>query len=144
MTLINFSLCQEPHAIEIEAMGISWDLHNVADFTGFTFTPNKRRFEMNWRIDDQYALREYPANEFQLVFRSVGRLEISASDPDLPSEEEGCLSAVSRLGPEDMMVPSPTSILGDRFELLFEFQSGRRIRVGAAEAEFLVQNGEPV
>ncbi len=144
MKLVNFSLYHEPHSIEIEAMLTSWDLHNVADFTGFTFTPIARRFEMNWRIDPRYALREYPAEEFQIVFREVSRLEISASDPDLPFEEEACLSAVSRLRPEDVMVPYPKFILGEQFDLLFEFQSGRRIRVGAAEAEFLVRKDEPV
>ena len=142
MKLVNFSLAQEPHATEIDALGTFWDLHNVSTFTGFTFTPLARLFVMTWRINPQYALRENPADKFQIVFREVKMLEISPSDPDLPAQEEGCLHGLSRIRPEDQMVPNPEAILVGRFELLFEFQSRRKIRIGAAEAEFIISNFE--
>ena len=144
MKLINFSLYLEPHAIEIEAVGILWDLHNVADLTGITFAPIARRFAMNWCINRQYALRDYPAEEFQIEFRNVNRLEISTANPDLPATDETCLHSLSRIRPEDQMVPNPELIFQDQFDLLFEFESGRRIRIGAAEAEFAVAEAETV
>ena len=99
---------------------------------------------MNWRINRQYALRDYPAEEFQIEFRNVNRLEISTANPDLPATDETCLHSLSRIRPEDQMVPNPELIFQDQFDLLFEFESGRRIRIGAAEAEFAVAEAETV
>ncbi len=142
MKFQNFTILDEPYAIEIEAFGIIWDLHNVADFHGFTQDIHQNTVVMNWKIDQRYALQKYPADSFELLFINVNYLEIAPRDKDLPHSEDNCVASISRV-PSVQSMSSLTAygidinqVDAQTFHLLFAFQSEQRIRIGAEVAVF--------
>jgi len=137
MKLVNFSLLREPHAVELQALGEIWDLHNIAEYLGMRQDVSSNTFQMTWRIDPQYARRTHSAEQFYILFAEVEHLEITSRDKELPYSEDDCVASVSRIGYTDPHVPFPEAIQGDDFHLLFKFQSGQTIRIGAKIAQFV-------
>ena len=74
---------------------------------------------------------------FTFYFAEVEHLEIASRDKELPYSEDDCLASVSRIGYADQHVPFPEAIHEDDFHLLFKFQSGQTIRIGAKTARFI-------
>ena len=136
MKLLNFSFLDEPYAVEIRAFDCIWDLHNVADFEGFCQNVKDNSLEMKWKINPNYALQKYPANSFGILFMGVEFLEVTPRDQELPHTEDDCLASVSRVLIGEPLPRNPTDIGEKLFHLLFEFQSGQKIRIGAESVEF--------
>jgi len=71
------------------------------------------------------------------LFAEVEHLEVTSRDKELPYSEDDCVASLSRIGCTDPHVPFPEAIQGDDFHLLFKFQSGQTIRIGAKTAQFV-------
>ncbi|MDQ6631030.1 MAG: hypothetical protein M3Y82_04640 [Verrucomicrobiota bacterium] len=140
MKFKNFTIVDEPYSIEIEALGVVWDLHNVADFLSFTQDVHQNSVVMKWQINQTYALQEYPADKFELLFSDVNCLEISPRDKELPHSEDDCVASISRVPPSQPMSSLAEHEIDinqdETFHLVFAFQSEQRIRIGAQMAEF--------
>jgi hypothetical protein len=139
MKLLNFSFVDEPYSVEIRALDCIWDLHNVADFDGFCQDLQSNSVEMKWHINRKYALRDYPADSFGILFKGVEHFEVAPRDPEVPHSEDDCLASVSRVLVGEPLPRNPEDIEGKDFHLLFEFQSGQKIRVCAEVAEFFAR-----
>jgi hypothetical protein len=140
MKLNNFSIPNEAYPIEIRAFEHLWDLHNIAGFDGFRQDIQNDTFELNWHIDPEYTDQKYPNSSFAILFREIEFLEITPRDNEMPKTEDVCLSSVSRILPNEKLVRNPEAIEGQKFHLLFRFQSKLTIRVGAKSAEFVLRD----
>lgn len=148
MRFLNFALGEGTHPIEIKAVGLIWDLHNVMDFARVTQDISANSVEMHWQVNRAYALQEYPAELFSILFSDIEYFEIKQRDDSLPHSEDNCLASISRIHSTESWeiiekyggAPPLEEITGEDFHLLFEFQGGQRIRIGAQIAEFRVLN----
>ena len=139
MKFLNFSLLNEPCAIEIHALDCIWDLHNVAGFDGFCQDVQTNRVEMKWHIDPVNVPLKYPAHGIGILFKGVEYFEVTSRDSDMPHSEDDCLAVVSRVLAGETFPRKPEDTEEREFHLLFEFQSGQKIRVGAEAAEFFTR-----
>jgi len=128
MKLVNFSLLREPYAVELQALGEIWDLHNIAEYIGMGQDVPSNTFQMTWRIDPQYARRTYSAEQFYILFAEVEHLEVTSRDKELPYSEDDCVASLSRIGCTDPHGPFPEAIQGDDFHLDRQSGLGRRQR----------------
>ena len=137
MKLENFSIPNGRDAIEIRALGVLWDLHNIAAFEGFQHDLYEDRLELKWRIDPEYARGKYPSSSLAILFRNVNFLKITPRDGELLKTEDTCLSSVSLVSPCGELKPYSEAINESEFHLMFKFRSNITIRVGAKSAEFI-------
>ena len=136
MKLLNFSFVHEPYAVEIRALDCIWDLHNVATFEGFCQDVQSNSVEMKWHISREHARLEYPVDSFGIRFAGVEHFEVTPRDPEMPHSEDDCLASVSRALVGEPLPRNPKEIEGKEFHLLFEFQSGQKVRIGSEAGEF--------
>jgi hypothetical protein len=164
MHLSNFSLTDvsaHGQQIAFKAVGLEWDLHDYADFEGFDYstTVNSSTLTLKWRIGEriikwrdagcQYGVPNYPANGFSLVFSNVDYLEILPRDVKMPRGEDLGISMVfcieasedsfRELGPTLYFAPCEET---GPYHLVFQFNGGQMIRVGAEKAEFILSANE--
>jgi len=143
MKLLNFDLPRSYDAIELEGLGLIWDLHNVLDFGGFQFrSPSELR--LSWAgapncvvIDGAVVDNPWGFAGCVLVCRGVTHLALTG--PIEPTSDTfACLQAVSKVRPGAgdyrlRLEPTPT----EPFNLLLEFTSGLQLEIGAEEAELV-------
>ena len=141
MRLLNFKLADPCVTIELVGLGHNWDLHNFAVFTGLRYDPATNTVVMEWSVDRGLEQNPWgsPGNSAQgcrLIFADVNFLHITARDAEIPSAEDDCLEALSKVDPREtpyrMMERWPD---GTEFRLLFRFQGGRNIEIGADAVE---------
>ena len=84
MKLINFELESPFATITLKGLGCEWDLHNFADFIGFSFNAAENSLSLTW---DATALEgntwgdlKNDAKGCKLVFRSVTFVHVSQRD----------------------------------------------------------------
>ena len=137
MKFLNFELSKPSFSIELNGLGYVWDLHNAGQFVGLKIIPTDNTVVMSWRITG------HPATQFSgcnLVFIGLKLLIVSSRDEELPSSEDLCLSAISKISPgsdePDRRIKADWG-KSDPFHLLFEFQSGRSIEVNAETVELV-------
>lgn len=163
MHLSNFSMIAGISAhnlgIAINAHGFEWDLHNHADFDGFDYatTITGSTLSLKWHIAErvikwrdagcQPGVPNYPANGFKLVFSNVDYLEVAPRDGAMPRDEDLGVSSVSYIEASDDLKgyidsgaipwcnPSEETL---SYHMVFRFNGGQIIRVGAEKAEFLL------
>ena len=163
MHLSNFTLTTDVsahgHLITLNAHGLEWDLHNHADFEGFDYstTITSSSLTLKWRIGErirewrdaggQYGVPNYPCNRFCIVFTNVGCLEIAPRDGKMPKGEDLGISYVSFIEAGENLEgykhyelipcydPSKETL---PYHLIFRFNGGQIIRVGAEKADFVL------
>lgn len=155
MRLSNFSLTDDGAQIALDAEGFQWNLHDYADFEGFEYstTITGSTLTLKWHLGAriicwrdagcQYEVPNYPANGFVLIFSNVDYLEITPRDAEIPKDEDLGISSVSRVEAdgnslsESLLynVPCEEALPS---HLLFCFNGGQSIRVGAENAEFVL------
>ena len=169
MYLANFSLTDGPKiGIALHALGVEWDLHNYAEFDGFDYSTaitNDSNLTLKWHIAERViewrnshgfpnaqGVPIYPGNSFGLIFFNVNYLEVAPRDPEMPSDEDKCLAAVSFIeADEDSAMYregaftnyDPSQQNDVSYHIGFCFRGGQFIRVGAEKAEFVLLGDEP-
>jgi len=155
LTLSNFRLIPTS-LIEIEALGLLWNLHGYADFLGCDYSVQSQTVKLSWRMsasaNDYPELPKYPSEWFDLLFSRVIYFEVSPRDPAMPLEEDAQLDTVSFMAASDetseylhnYMIPAfdPEVNPGD-YHILFRFRGGLMIRIGAEEGEFILVENAP-
>ncbi len=139
MRLVNFSLSNPVQDITLIGFGCEWDLHNFADFKGFTFDPIEDCLQMMWAVpavENPWGCTENRAKGCALKFRNVKSVTITARDEPTPSSDDSCLSGISKV------IPGRTEHRfkaewqdNEPFHLLLEFESGRTIEVASDTVE---------
>ncbi|HEY3330118.1 MAG TPA: hypothetical protein VGK19_08880 [Capsulimonadaceae bacterium] len=149
--LTNFQFVFENgFAIKLENTSKIYDLHNRGLFQGFYYNTADNELQMYWWFnEDPDVITVNPGYGFELVMRGVDYLEVAPRDPEMPSNENETLSAISYMFHDDNladflhngMIPvyRPEVNPSEQFHLLFIFRGGLMIRVNAAEAEFVVR-----
>ena len=139
MKLVNFTLAAESFSIELIGLGFVWDLHNSGDFLGVNVDSSNNTATMSWKIAGGQPAEKYSG--CNLIFGDLSQLAVSARDEDLPVSEDLCVSAISKI------IPDQTKELqyrtkrewheGEPFHLFFEFQSKRSIEIDAETVELV-------
>lgn len=86
MRLDNLAPFPTEPSIEVCVAGRPVDLHNFANFTGYTYDTTGV-FAMSWQVNDGPKVLH-----LSLTFSEVRSVAISARNPDLPAEEDRTLS----------------------------------------------------
>ena len=165
MNISNFSLITDeslpgwPRVIE--AFGISWDLHNDAEFDGFeysnTITKTNSSLILKWRIAELtkqwrnvQGEARYPCGRFCIVFTDVDYLEIVPRDVEMPKSEDIGTSSISFIDASASLAEYQYSPLIPGYDpskgtlpyhIEFLFNGGQIIRVGSDTAEFVLNDG---
>jgi len=123
------------HTIELQALGLNWDLHNRPDFAGLQLTPDGS-VVLTWIApDSQWSDERNHYRGCELRFRGVRSLAITGPDPEMPLSEHQTLWEISKLTPghpEYGQTPKPG---GGSFKLGIKFNGGLSIKVDAEEAD---------
>jgi hypothetical protein len=142
MRLLNFELDGEVSAIVLRGLGLEWDLHNFAKFTGLTLDVSSDSLLLKWSVPpatNPWGCRENHAAACGLLFRGVRLIQMLAGDPeDAGGSNDITLSGVSK------SIPGETEFrfkekwdAGEPFYLLFELVSGRSIEIDADTVELV-------
>ena len=147
----------------LKAFGVEWDLHNYTAFDGFDYSTavtdhnvlvlkwHIREAVIEWRdaqaVSTAQGIPFYPSNSFRLVFSNVNYLEVAPRDFEMPSDEDKTLSSVSCIEADEdskdyiasqaIPIHDPNRE-GVPFHIVFRFQAGQFIRIGAETAEFVL------
>ncbi len=158
MRFSNFSLSDVSNPgqmIAFKAEGLEWDLHDYADFEGFDYstTITGSTLTLKWHLGariikwrdagGQYGIPNYPADGFHLVFSNVDYLEIAPRDVEMPRGEDLGISSLFCIeageGRLSLTVPYHARCEDEiSCHLVFLFNGGQIIRVGAEKAEFVL------
>jgi len=149
MRFLNFSLSTPSHATVLRGLDNEWDIHNAALFLGIQTVANANTLEMKWAIDYSGNPLGAPATignacHLSLVFRNPSFVLVLPRNEKLPLEEETCIAGISKVIPVDATNPKTAEYRvraewdeHENFNLLFVFQSGRSIEIGADAVELL-------
>ncbi len=140
MKLINFDLEHPFSGIALEGLGHYWDLHNFAEFLGFNFGVPNNSLSLEWDASSKegnpWGDTGNKAKGCKLVFRNLAFLKMSGRNDEMPLSEDLCLSEVSKVIPEMTEYRYKQKwVESEKFNLLFEFQSGRTLEIGAESVE---------
>jgi hypothetical protein len=138
MNLINFDLAQPSYAIELNGLGVVWDLHNSGQFLGLDFNPRKNTMVMKWRVGGHPSTQYSGCN---LLFSGLKLMSISSRDEALRQSEDLTVAGISMVTPE---IGTDVAYRvrrqwnpDDPFHLVFEFQSRRSIELDAETVELI-------
>jgi len=139
MRFLNFEFATPNHTVELDAFGLRWDLHNVADFTGLQLTPDASAI-VTWVVPDTPnpwgdTCNHYGGLEFR--FRELRKLVVTGPDRRMPPSEGRTLAEISRLIESTPQNQIEREESGPHLSVLFRFQSGAAIELDAAEAELV-------
>jgi hypothetical protein len=136
MIFSNFHFCP-CGGIELQALGLNWDLHNFADFVGLRVEPDGSA-ALTWVAPDQPNPWGDTNNRHmgcELRFSGVRLLLVTGRESE-PSSEDRTLHDICKVTPEPGQYRRRREWPVDaRFHLLLTFISGLSIEVDAAEAE---------
>ena len=140
MKLINFELESPFATITLKGLGCEWDLHNCADFVGFSFNAGDNSLALAWDASspegNTWGDPENNAKGCKLIFRNVTFIHMSRRDEAYPHSEDLCLSSVSKVIPNTAEYRYQDKWGEDEeFNLLFEFHSERSLEIGAESVE---------
>jgi hypothetical protein len=149
MKLVNFVLGEAFESVQVISAGVTWDLHNSADFEGLEFYPADSCLALHWVVvqapepgSGQNASKEPAAargSELHLLFRHVRflRMQVPEHETVSPSNER-TVHGISYVRPGDIL-PNLRAAEGgaEAFNLYFEFISGRTLEIGAESVEFV-------
>jgi hypothetical protein len=140
MRFVNFDLESPNDTIELRGLGLNWDLHNFADFSGMRLEPDGP-LVLSWVAPDHPNPWGDTNNRYrgcELRFSGLRRLEVTGRDAAVLGSEDRTLHSISKVAPGDgageyrkrrEWVPEAA------FHLLLTLTSGLSIEVDADEAE---------
>jgi len=139
MRLLNFDLGTPCRAIELTGLGCRWDLHNCAEFVGLAQHENGKTVVLEWRAPlnavNPWGDSTNSASGCRLIFWDKKTLILSLGNK-VPTSEHMVLADISKVDPNERLYRHRDSWESDQiFHLLFEFQGGRTIEIGAESAE---------
>ena len=95
--------CRPPRPLQ-EHAAHNWDLHNFADFRGFTFDPGLDELTMEWQVppgqEDAWGSHGNNARGCRLRFSGLRFLRGNSRDRAYPLEESRTVSGISKATPE--------------------------------------------
>ena len=108
----------EKPTIEISYSGKVWDLHNDAEFLGFSYIVKAKAISLKWRY--YYEAEGGLLNEvITLEFLDVAEFEVKSRDRAMPYSEDDCLSEMIYFADKNIFV--------------LKFQGGQELRVSSEE-----------
>ncbi len=136
-------LVERNTSMDIESNEHYYDLHNNADFQSVIYNVEEKTTILIWRYPGEWFLSDespfkkdktfLASNDIEdLVrmiafrFKNVTRYEVIPRDPEMPYTEDNCLSQILTFDDDDF----------NENVLVFEFQSGLRIKIEAEEMIF--------
>ncbi len=122
MEFINMNPIGEKSEIEIFSDNKIWDLHNCADFNGYTYDDSEKLLIFNWDYGCYYDDENSIA--IALKFFKVTDLFISEKDFDVPRDEDFCLDSMY--------------LINDMFVL--KFRGGQTFNVKSEKVIFCYNN----
>jgi hypothetical protein len=136
MKLENFDLNKPFGAIELQGLGHDWDLHNWAEFKGFSFVPGTNELILEWRVpeghENPWGSRGNMARGCRLRFQGLKSIRVSERDTAYPLKESDCVSGISKVIPGELEYPFKRSWAeGEAFHLRITFQDERNIEIAA-------------
>ena len=136
MRFENFDLAAPYGAIELRGLGHNWDLHNFADFRGFTFDPGLDELTMEWQVppgqEDAWGSRGNNARGCRLRFSGLRFLRGTNRDRAYPLEESRTVSGISKATPGQGEYRLKQDWGSDEgFHLIIQFQDEREFEVAA-------------
>lgn len=142
MKLLNFSLTNGSGTPILIALGCEWDLHNFAEFVGVTHQARNNSVMLEWvapSIENPWGCTHNTAAGCRLLFRGLRLLLLTGGDENLPPDEASCLHSIWKVDPVRRDLPRTRIhwLPDDPFNLLFHFQNGRDIEIGADIVELI-------
>lgn len=138
MRFVNFELENPSFSVELFGLGYVWDLHNSGEFLGLQVFPDDNSALLRWMVTGNPS-EKY--SECILKFSGLSTVRISPRDLEVPYSEDRCVSGISKIVPEAAEKPEYRTRAhwdrGDKFNLRFEFQSGRMIDIDAETVELI-------
>ena len=151
MELLNFSLQSTPTTVTLVEGGREWELHNYAVLQSAQYSPLDNIVTLTWGLGDfpvpagvnPWGGLGNRARGCKISFEGVRYFEIASGEAAGGADDNATLSYMAHvsLPSSDARIPADLRIKrdwkeGEPHNLLFEFQSGRRIEVGAERARF--------
>jgi hypothetical protein len=137
MRYLNFKLASPRNAIELVALGLNWDLHNFAEFTGLRFVPEASAV-LKWVVSDVTNAWGDSNNHYrgcELWFGQVQRFEITCQKIKIPLSENRTLAEISELNQDESYYQKASSGADRPSCLCIKFNGGLSLKVEAWEAE---------
>lgn len=120
MNTTNFEFVCKPgyQIIEIKQDAAIYDLHNAAEFLGFSYNVLHARLVLDWH----YYFEDFKS-DFKITIDGIENFEVTPRDKDMPFSEDDCLEEI---------------INSDGW--LFKFMGGMQIRVVGERAALTIYN----
>ena len=141
MKLSNFEISSP---IYLRSEGLSWDLHNFADFDGLQLIPNTNTAIMRWRVrtsePNPWGCYENKSSGVELHFKKLLYLSIGPRDDELEMSEDTCVSDIVKVNPNivhEEPIMRAVSETSNSFRLRFQFQSARVIEIESDRVELV-------
>ena len=144
MRLLNFKLFRTTGEVVISAIGLKFDLHNLAEYEGMTVGIDGT-VKLKWIVlQNPHRPDDCLFTGCTLTFRGMRLLNVGGRDIDMPSSEDKTLHGIYHVLPGDFkpyLKSKKTKewLMDDPFHLLFEFRGGLSIEIDAEESEFQAQ-----
>ena len=136
MRFENFDLDSPYCATELRGLGHAWDLHNWADFRGFTFDPSRDELTLEWVVrpghDNPWGSRGNTALGCRLRFAGLQLFRSTGRDRAYPQEESRTIAELSKAVPEPGEYRYKREWGPDEpFHLIIRFQDERQFEIAA-------------
>jgi len=150
MKLLNFQLSSLSHATSVIGFDTEWDFHNVGNLRKIEYDVNAATFIMKWSFDFSHSPWGRPklfpnVNQCSLDFLAPSFVLILPKNTNTFADEDACISGISKVVPITQSQPKAWQYRvkeqwgeNEAFNLLFDFQSGRSIEVGAYSVELRI------
>jgi len=143
IALTNFSITD---SIELTYDGKQYDLHNFADFQGFSHDATQNQLRLSWVI---FEFGREGGNRvcLEVQFEAVDYLTIHPRDPEVPTSEDMTLRHIGFLGPGMWEQATYFQLPGRANDpqemaageaILFQFQGGQAVVVHAKSARIRI------
>jgi hypothetical protein len=133
--------------VELSSERHNWDLHNFADFSGYSFDARNRELHLQWTVSksevNPWGDPTNKARSCSLRFYGVKSLQVGPREPSIPFTEDLTLEEVvpvlpGRSSETEYALATPE----EEFALRFQFHSGAWIEVVAERACLLPNHKE--
>jgi len=141
MKMTNFILDDPTQAIILIGLGLEWDLHNYATFTGLSFEAISNTLQLEWKVPHEsnpWGCIDNHARGCRIVFHRVVSVKVGPSVGCPQFGEADTLHGLSKVTPEAGQYRFKKEWSDSApFNLLFEFGNGWAIEVDAESAELV-------
>ena len=139
MKLTNFEIESPFGGRTLRGLGHAWDLHSFATFAGVFYDPKSNHLTMDWYVQpdsNPWGSLGNDATGCRLHFKCVKFALIRRLDTGTAPSDNSCLSAISKVDPDDADYRYRRRWSeDDPFRLLFEFEGGVTIEISSDSVE---------